>query len=83
MISISLKCFIQVCGGIETTLESSQYVDLGQLPEACIANPSSCENGGSFSLWVKLLNCSNGGIITSDIKGKDGFKVFCKEEIIR
>ena len=83
-ISILLKCFIQVCGGVETSLESSQYVDLGQLPEACIANPSSCgDNGGSVSLWVKLLNCSTGGIITSDIQQKDGFKVYCERDQIK
>ena len=63
--------------------DSKQYVDLGQLPEACIANPWSCENGGSVSLWVKLLDCPDGDIITSDIRTENGFKVFCKEEIPR
>ena len=61
-----------------------QYVDLGHLPDACMANPSSCdENGGSVSLWVKLLDCDNGGIITSDVQRENGFKVYCKQDKIK
>ena len=82
-ISKALKWLIQVCEGIEVNRNSRQYVDLGPLPQACITNPSSCENGGSFSLWVKLLDCPDGGIITSDIKGKDGFRVYCGQDQIK
>ena len=79
-----MKLLIQVCRGIEVRRDLKQYVDLGQLPEACIANPSSCgENGGSVSLWVKLLECPDGGIITSDIQEKDGFKVYCEQDQIK
>ena len=76
----------QVCKGLQLDRTRQQYVDLGHLTVACIANPSSCgDNGASLTLWVKLVDCpNNGGIITSDWDPyRNGFKVFCTEDAIK
>ena len=44
----------------------NQWVDLGIHTEACMTRPETCgAAGGAISVWINLISCSHGGIISS------------------
>ena len=59
-------------------------MDLGNLSVACMTQPETCDNGGTVTLWVKLLEVGGfQGIITSlDIPRSDGFTFYLSDSIL-
>ena len=59
---------------MKTDKEHEQYVDIGNLYDACLAiRPSSCVNGGTVSIWVKIED--DGYVISSRVQSGEGFSV--------
>ena len=52
---------------VKTDLALQQWMDLGNLSQACITVPESCgTNGGTVAAWIRVLECEDdGGIVTS------------------
>ena len=62
---------------MSTNLHRSQWIDLGNHPEACMTQ-GNCNNG-ALSFWVNPTECINAdGIISSYSNSRSrGFYIFC------
>ena len=62
-----------------------QWMELGNQSQACITIPESCgAQGGTISVWVKIVECPTGdggsaAIITSFLPVQTGFTLQCIE----
>lgn len=58
---------MQICNGVETDKTEYQYVNLGELSDACITRPVTCGGeGATISLWLKVEHCgTNDGALSS------------------
>ena len=55
-----------------------QWVDLGINTEACMTRPETCgAAGGAISVWINLIDCMLGGIISSLVHGSSGSVIAC------
>ena len=77
---------MQICNGVETDKTEYQYVNLGDLSDACITRPVTCGGeGATVSLWLKVEHCgtNDGALSTSDYyydggpTPREGFIVSC------
>ena len=59
----------------------NQWVDLGDLSEACITRPDTCgPEGTAVAVWVKIHSCPNGHGFLSSLHSnnqKTGFNFWC------
>ena len=61
-----------------------QWVDLGIHTEVCMTRPETCGvAGGTICLWVKVVDCENGGIVSTLDPGKTGSAIHCSTENLR
>ena len=77
---------MQICNGVETDKTEYQYVNLGDLSDACITRPVTCGGeGATISLWLKVEHCgtNDGALSSSDYyydggpTPREGFIVSC------
>ena len=81
VISISIKCFVQIIGwifqvgnAISTNASLRQWVDLGVNTEVCLRNPDSCSQGAAVSFWFNLNTSPyESGIVSAIVNGGRGF----------
>ena len=80
------ELILQICNGVETDKTESQYVNLGDLSDACITRPVTCGGeGATVSLWLKVEHCgtNDGALFSSDYyydggaTPREGFIVSC------
>ena len=58
--------FNKVNAALSLNHTRSQWVDLGIHTEACMTRPETCgAAGGAISVWLKVIACPFGGIISS------------------
>ena len=72
-------CFtFQTYKAIKLDGSKRQWIDLGIVPEACLAQPDTCsDKGGSVALWVKVAggNVVPGIISSRKTKAARGFQI--------
>ena len=64
---------------VKTDLALQQWMDLGNLSQACITILESCGmNGGTVVAWIRVLECEHsGGIVSSFTEHFTGFSIAC------
>ena len=67
---------------LKTDRARSQWIDLGDLSEACITRPDACgPEGPAVSFWLNLIECKEGdGVISTT---NTGLVVDCLDVEIR
>ena len=74
----------KINSSVITDRTKNQWIDLGIHTEACMTRPETCgAAGGAISLWLKVINCSDDGIITTrSDRNSTGSIVFCRNDKI-
>ena len=68
---------------VSTDRTRRQWVDLGIHTEACMTRPETCGAGGPISLWLRIVDCENGGILaTTQNSSSTGLLMICKNNEI-
>ena len=63
---------------VNTNKEEKQWINLGDLSEACLTDPETCNQGVTVAAWIKIKECTNrGGIISGNAANRQGFKIHC------
>ena len=71
------KIKFQVNSALTLDHTQSQWVDLGIHIEACMTRPETCGSaGGAISVWLKVIDCPYGGIISSH-SHSTGSVIYC------
>ena len=64
-----------------------QWVDLGDLSQACIAIPETCDTqGGTLSVWVRVYDCHAHSAVIGSASTKveqTNFMIMCYQDQIR
>ena len=68
-----LCLYLQVGKAVSVKTEKNQWVDLG-IPTSCISSPARCDyNGSTIAFWMRNVNLSAGGILSSHETGNYSF----------
>ena len=75
---------LQMIMAVATDAAQHQYIDLGDMSEACITIPDTCAAGAAVAFWMRInkTECVNPkGIMSSRQRGsKTGFEVLCEAD---
>ena len=75
---------LQINMAAATDATHHQYIDLGDMSEACITIPDTCTAGAAVAFWIKINKTEcvyPKGIMSSrQIGSKTGFEVLCEAD---
>ena len=61
-----------------------QWVYLDFHTETCMTRPETCgAAGGAISVWINLIDCTHGGIISTLVQGSSGSVIDCSDGSFR
>ena len=77
-----------ICQNVNSALTldhtKEQYVYLGFHTDICMTRPETCgAAGGAISVWINLIGCTHGGIISTLVYDSSGSVIACSDGSFR